>query len=368
MKYKVDTYRIISTAPGRVCLFGDHQDYLGLPVIACAINKYIELEAVQNDLNVFRIKMPDIGQYREIDINDAFDVLNKRDYFASSLRVVRRYGYIPNKGYDLTITGDLAINSGLSSSSALIVAWVQFLMHVFGAGKKNIPDLISQIAYEAEVLEHKESGGKMDQYSIGIGNILHINMSQDFDYTVIGKSLDGLIIGESGIPKDTVGLLVQKKNMAKKAIDVIKQHEPDFNLKTITLEQYDNYTEYLSEDLQVYFHAAVKNHSITKKALIEFEKEDRDLNRIGLLMTEHHIVLKDQLKITVPLIDDMIEASLKAGASGAKIVGSGGGGCIVAIAPPGKKDEIIQVMLSVGAKAAYEVNVDSGVNIKPRKT
>ena len=76
----------------------------------------------------------------------------------------------------------------------------------------------------------------MDQYTIGIGNILHINMSQDFDYTVIGKSLDGLIIGESGIPKDTVGLLVQKKNMAKKAIDVIKQHEPDFNLKTITLE------------------------------------------------------------------------------------------------------------------------------------
>ena len=26
--------KIISKAPGRVCLFGDHQDYLGLPIIA----------------------------------------------------------------------------------------------------------------------------------------------------------------------------------------------------------------------------------------------------------------------------------------------------------------------------------------------
>ena len=27
----------VSFAPGRVCLFGEHQDYLGLPVIAAAI-------------------------------------------------------------------------------------------------------------------------------------------------------------------------------------------------------------------------------------------------------------------------------------------------------------------------------------------
>ena len=31
--------KIISKAPGRVCLFGDHQDYLGLPIIATTIDK-----------------------------------------------------------------------------------------------------------------------------------------------------------------------------------------------------------------------------------------------------------------------------------------------------------------------------------------
>ena len=42
---------MISKAPARICLFGDHQDYLGLPVIACAIDKYIIVEGKPNHSN-----------------------------------------------------------------------------------------------------------------------------------------------------------------------------------------------------------------------------------------------------------------------------------------------------------------------------
>ena len=48
------------TAPARICLFGDHQDYLGLPVIACAIDKFITLTATKNNSNVIRLILPDI--------------------------------------------------------------------------------------------------------------------------------------------------------------------------------------------------------------------------------------------------------------------------------------------------------------------
>ena len=41
--------QVISKAPGRVCLFGDHQDYLGLPIIACAIDRFIEIQGSEND-------------------------------------------------------------------------------------------------------------------------------------------------------------------------------------------------------------------------------------------------------------------------------------------------------------------------------
>ena len=57
----------------------------------------------------------------------------------------------------------------------------------------------------------------------------------------------------------------------------------------------------------------------------------------------------------------MIEAALAAGAFGAKIVGSGGGGCIVALAKQQNKEAIINAMMESGAKDAYEVSISNGV-------
>jgi galactokinase len=58
-----------------------------------------------------------------------------------------------------------------------------------------------------------------------------------------------------------------------------------------------------------------------------------DHGRVGALITEHHTILRDILDISTPKIESMIEAALSAGACGAKINGSGGGGCMFAYAP-----------------------------------
>ena len=44
-KYKPVSEIILSQAPGRICLFGDHQDYLELPIIACAIDRRLHIKA-----------------------------------------------------------------------------------------------------------------------------------------------------------------------------------------------------------------------------------------------------------------------------------------------------------------------------------
>ena len=52
----------IST-PGRICLFGEHQDYLGLPVIAAAISRRVDMsgehradkQIVIHLINIFQI-------------------------------------------------------------------------------------------------------------------------------------------------------------------------------------------------------------------------------------------------------------------------------------------------------------------------
>ena len=364
MNYSNIINKITIESPGRICLFGDHQDYLGLPVIACAINRKVVLTAEINNEEFFNILMPDISSEKRIPIFKTFKTIKPLDYFASALRVVKRYDCIPSTGYTILLKSDIPINAGISSSSAIVVAWVHFLLKAFGCNQNITSQFIAQLAYETEVLEHKSPGGKMDQYTIGIGNIIYIDTAQDLVFKTIGTSMEGLILAESGIPKETLGLLSHLRAKATKAIDCVSKKIQDFNLKTVTMNDHQRFSEYVPEDLRPYFYATIKNHCITQKALTLFEEESIDIETLGKLMSEHHNILKDVLKITVPKIDKMIDAALNTGAYGAKIVGSGGGGSIIALSPPNKKEAIINAILDSGAKAAYEVIVSQGSNSK----
>ena len=362
---------IISKAPGRVCLFGDHQDYLGLPIIACSIDRYIRINAIPNDTNSSVIRMPDIGMARIINFSDYLkdgiaykEPLKKNDHFVAALKVVQRYGCFPKKGFDIKITGDVPINAGLSSSSAMVVAWIQFLLKTYGCDRTITPNLIGQLAYEAEVIEHNAPGGKMDQYSSAVGGIFHLRTDASEKLTPIHANLHGLIIGESGIPKNTLGVLGDLKGLALDAIARVKKEYPNFDLVSATMETYENCKDALDRESQPYFYAAIKNHEITQKAFFALSENSLDNKLIGALMSDHHQVLKEVLKITVPRIDAMISAAMHAGAYGAKIVGSGGGGSICALAPLGKESQIIEAMNMAGAKNSYETKISKGAFIE----
>jgi len=352
---------IISKAPGRICLFGDHQDYLGLPVIACAIDRHITLTAKPNETLFFNIKMPDVNTSRIIDINSDLNTIKKGDYLMVAIKVLKSYDCIPNIGYDIICSGNIPINSGLSSSSALIIAWIYFLIEAFGKNHLKKPEIISRIAYEVEVLEQGDPGGKMDQYSIGLGHIMYLETGQKTVYELIqNKPTASLIIGDSGVPKKTLDLLSELKSKSWEGINIIKNTFKHFNLNTVTLENHKPYLNVLPKELQHYFLAAIKNHDITRKALSILKSKEIDYNIIGDLMSAHHEVLKNMLKITVPAIDKMIDFANNAGALGSKIVGSGGGGCIVAITEKGDEKAVINAIKKAGAKDAFQVSIDSG--------
>lgn len=360
---KVNMKKIISVAPARTCLFGDHQDYMKLPVIACAIDRHITLTAVANETGTFHIDKVDLDEKRDIPIAPVTGEVEKGDHFLSSLAVLARYDCVPDRGYHVTITGNIPINAGTSSSSAVVIAWIGFLLQAFGSDKPVTPQLLSQIAYEAEVLEQGDPGGKMDQYSIGLGHVIYLETDDRADYEIFKKDLDGLIVGESGIPKQTVAVLAELKGAVFAAINQVKQNEPAFKLASVRPDDLPKYLTYLPKGQQVYLKAAVLNHDITQRARLEFLKDEWDLHAIGKLMNEHHTILKEDLRITVPRIDAMIDAALAAGALGAKIVGSGRGGSIVVLAPPTEKEQVIRAIKDAGGKDAYAVNVDPGARI-----
>ena len=354
---------IRSVAPARTCLFGDHQDYLGLPVIACAINRHISLEAVENHKKVLHVAMPDIKAERLIAIDQGITRHEKGDHLMAALVVAGEYGCIPDRGFDVHISGNIPVNSGISSSSALLVSWVQFLLEAYGSRLPVNNELIARMAYEAEVVKQTGPGGKMDQYSIGLGNIMYLETGDELNYELIHKALPGLIIAESGIPKDTIGLLSNLRHKATEAIDTVRARFEGFNIRKASIKDLPDYLNCLPKDLAIYFEAALINHDITQRALQQLRNEELDLEHLGSLINEHHAVLKNMLKITVPRIDAMIDSVLEHGALGAKIVGSGGGGSIVVLSREGTEDKLIRCLLDAGAVNAYTVEVDPGARI-----
>jgi galactokinase len=349
-------------APGRICLFGDHQDYLGLPIIACAINRYIYISASSNEDNFLRIIMPDIGEKRIIDLNGPIRSNSTNDHFVSVLKELELEGCIPNRGYDIEIKGTVPVNAGLSSSSAIVVAWVAFLLETFGSDRIVTPEYIAKLAFRAEVLHYNAPGGIMDQYAISIGNLLFLNTVSG-DHTIIDNTVQSLIVGESGVPKETLDILSNLKGYALEAIAIVQNKFPDFKIENATIADYNLYKDYVSDKLRPIFFGAIKNYEITKSAFNILSEDVIDLNEVGRLMNEHHAVLKDVLKITVPIIDKMIDGALVNGALGAKIVGSGGGGCIVALTDEAHEKKVIQGILDAGASAAYKVSISDGVKI-----
>ena len=127
------------SAPARICFFGDHQDYLELPVIAGTINRYIKIEGEPVNNNNLFIQLLDINSVKVIDLNKKYKNIKSGDYFLSSLEVLKRAGFSFNQGYKIKIYGDIPINAGISSSSALVVAWIRFLLETQDQ-KKDVND------------------------------------------------------------------------------------------------------------------------------------------------------------------------------------------------------------------------------------
>lgn len=84
--------------------------------------------------------------------------------------------------------------------------------------------------------------------------------------------------------------------------------------------------------------------------------------KLGDLLNRHQVNLREHKKISTTKIDRMIQASLDAGALGAKINGSGGGGCMFAYAPK-HPEKVVEAIEKEGGKA-YIIRVDEGTKVE----
>ena len=75
------TKPIVAKDPARICFFGDHQDYLKLPVIAGTINRYIQVEGQRTIEPDFNFYLTDIQKYKLINLNNKANNILDGDYY-----------------------------------------------------------------------------------------------------------------------------------------------------------------------------------------------------------------------------------------------------------------------------------------------
>ncbi len=342
--------------PARICFFGDHQDYLGLPVIAGTINRFITVYAKENNNNSFNISMPDIKRKRIINIQNQIFNVKQGDYFLSSIDILKKLGFNFHKGYDVVITGDIPVNAGLSSSSALVVAWIRFLIQIQEDSKKISNFQIGKWAHEAEAIYFDQPGGLMDQYTIAHGGLVFI----DTEFAKVEKlpnNLGNLVVAESGIKKETLNVLKKAREYAQNSIKALLKKHPDFDIKSFKEEDYEKYKNLIPKKYQTYFYSTIFNYIITLKAKNHILLNQINFKFLAELINEHQFILDNYIKNTPKKMAKMILEANKSGALGSKIVGSGGGGCIVAMVEKKNISKVIETFIKNGAVNAYEVKL-----------
>lgn len=276
-------------APGRVNLIGEHVDYVGGLVLPAAVERYTEVVGRE------------AGEW---------SVTSDVDGGLAYVRAVGEALGVPPQA--VTVTSEVPPGSGLSSSAALLVAVAA------GLG----PDLDgAQAALLCQQAEQKATGvrvGIMDQFTSALGRrgfALLLDCAT-LEYSEIPFPYDVLIaVIDSGIHRRLADTLYNKRRseaeMAVAAknmpVGLIEDPGDDPRLRHVVTEvrRVRDFADALAAGDRVW---------------------------MGKLLDESHASLRDDFEVSTPQVDALVEKVRRApGCLGARIMGAGFGGSVVAL-------------------------------------
>lgn len=346
------------SSPGRMCLFGEHQDYFGLAIIAGAVDLRITIGGRRRTDRKFVIDLPDMGTKEEFSFEAEIPYEQKRDYLKSAVNIHRRAG-LPMTGWDCEVRGTIPINAGTSSSSAMVVAWNKFLLEAAGDPRAHRPHDIAELGYMTEVAEFNEPGGKMDHYASALGGVVWIRFDEPMKLDRLEHTLGTFVLANSLQKKDTTGTLGFIKSHVLEGAARVAKIIPGFGLKSPLTAGVLAEIDKLPADYRRLLKGTLMTRDLTKEGADLFRSKPFDHEMFGALLTSQHAVLRDHIQISTEKIERMIANALDAGAFGAKINGSGGGGCMFAYAP-NAPEKVASAIAEAGGQP-FIVHIAEGV-------
>lgn len=332
-------------APGRVNLIGEHTDYNDGFALPAAIDFHTCLAGRARDDRIVRLCALDQGEsWSQFSLDAAIERDPQApwsDYLRGVCKVMLSSGYRLS-GADLVIHGNIPQGTGLSSSASLEVATARAL-----TGFSGEPLSGPEAARFGQRAENEFVGiqcGIMDQLVSACGLAGHATL-------IDCRSLD---IRPVHLPDDAA-IVVINSRIQRGLVD------SEYNSRRQQCEQAANILGVASlrdaspEDLishQAQLPAVTARrarHVLTdndRTLAMVTALEQSDWHAIGELMAASHASMRYDFEITLPAIDELVDAVAKElqGIGGVRMTGGGFGGCMVAVVPRIQVDKVLAVV------------------------
>ena len=337
---------LLSVAPGRVNVIGEHVDYNGGWVLPAAIDRCLLLAVAPREDDRVRLATADFEGVIEFDSSDLAPGAAKdwSRYVRGVMAGLARAGHrVP--GFDACVVSTIPVGGGLSSSAALEAATGLAGLALAGAEMERFA-----LAKLCQKAEHDYAGvpcGIMDQAAVlccEAGHLLLLDCaSETFVQTPLPSAEWGLLIINSGVSHELAsGEYAQRRAACEQAAKRLRVP----SLRHVKIEELSAALDLpgLTEEMRRCVRHVVTENDRTQRCVAALKAGD--IASAGKLLNASHASLRDDYQVSCEELDHIAAtAQLEPGVAGCRMTGGGFGGSCVALV---QREQAENVMRRVG--------------------
>src|SRR5690606_33570625 len=357
-------------APGRINLIGEHTDYNDGFVMPAAIDREIVFAlAPAADARTI-IYADDLGESMEVDLGEI-----RRDerggWINYLLGIIDRFKsrQIEVKPFRCLFGGNIPAGAGLSSSAALECGFAYGLRALTGADISD-EDLIRM----AQWAEHNYAGvkcGIMDQFASVMGKKDQVLMldCRDLSYRYLPFTPRDykVVLFDSNVKHALASSAYNtRRSECEEGLRILQQANPAISsLRDVTNKDVLDRKSMFPEE--VFRRLAYVTGEIARVQAAAVDLERNDLRAFGSKMTETNWGLSAWYEVSCEELDFLVRQIIaNPDVAGARMMGGGFGGCVIALVRPGAVDAMVEPLANAYRSmfdldlAVYNVNLADG--------